>query len=92
MIPTDMGNTCPLQSFNSNSTFRMLYLYHVMDINYLVVDEMANISKLFDYNCMFSTGCKSIVITTQTWLKLVKKYLKLIVVGLSLYHLKPLHV
>jgi hypothetical protein len=42
----------------------MLYLYHVMDINYLVVDEIANISKLFDYNCMFSVRCKPIMITT----------------------------
>jgi hypothetical protein len=31
----------------SNSTFIMLYLYHEMDIDYLVVDEMINISKLF---------------------------------------------
>jgi hypothetical protein len=32
-----------------------------MVINYLVVDEMVIISKLFDYNCMFSKGCKPIV-------------------------------
>jgi hypothetical protein len=63
-LPSNMGNTCPLQSFSSNSTFIMLYLYHVMDIDYLVVDEMANISKLFDYTCMFSIGCKPIMITT----------------------------
>jgi hypothetical protein len=44
-----------------------------MDIDYLVVDEMANISKLFYYNCMFSIGCKPIMITTQTCLKVVKK-------------------
>jgi hypothetical protein len=69
----------------------MLYLYHVMDINYLVVDETANISKLFDYNCMFSIGCKFIMITTQTWLKVDKKCLKLTAIGLSLYRLKPLH-
>jgi hypothetical protein len=43
-----------------------------MDVDYLVVEEMVNISKLFDYTCMFSTGCKPIMITTQTWLKLVK--------------------
>jgi hypothetical protein len=36
----------------SNSTFIMLYLYHEMDIDYLVVDKMFNIPKLFDYTCM----------------------------------------
>jgi hypothetical protein len=34
----------------------MLYLFYVMDADYLVVDEMINISKLFDYTCMFSVG------------------------------------
>jgi hypothetical protein len=34
----------------------MLYLYHEMDVNYLVVEEMINISKLFDYTCMFSNS------------------------------------
>jgi hypothetical protein len=42
-IPSDMGNTCPLQSFGSNSTFIMIYLVHEMDIDYMVVDEMINI-------------------------------------------------
>jgi hypothetical protein len=50
----------------------MLYFYHDMDVDYLVADEMVNILKLFDYTCMFSIGCKTIVITTQTWLNLVK--------------------
>jgi hypothetical protein len=67
-----MGNTCPLESFTSNSTFIMLYLIHEMDVDYLVVKEMVNISKLFDYTCMFSIDCKPIMITTQTWLKRVK--------------------
>jgi hypothetical protein len=40
----------------SNSTFIMLYLYHEVDVDYLVVDEMVNISKLLDHNCMFSMG------------------------------------
>jgi hypothetical protein len=40
----------------SNSTFIMLYLIHEMDIDYLVVEEMIDISKLFDHNCMFSIG------------------------------------
>jgi hypothetical protein len=42
-IPLNMGNTCPLQSFSSNSTFIMIYLVHEMDIDYMVVDEMINI-------------------------------------------------
>jgi hypothetical protein len=42
-LPSDMGNTCLLLSFSSNSTFIMLYLLHGMDIDYLVVDEMINI-------------------------------------------------
>jgi hypothetical protein len=45
---------------HSNSTFIMLYLVHGMNIDYLVVDEMVNVSTLFDYTCMFSTGCKPI--------------------------------
>jgi hypothetical protein len=52
----DMGATCLLQSFSCNSTFIMLYLYHELDVDYLVVDKMINISKLFDYTCMFSIG------------------------------------
>jgi hypothetical protein len=32
----------------------MLYLYHEMDVDYLVVNDMINISKLFDYTYMFS--------------------------------------
>jgi hypothetical protein len=27
-----------------------------MDVDYMVVEEMINISKLFDYNCMFNIG------------------------------------
>jgi hypothetical protein len=38
-----MGNTCPLESFSSNSTFIMVYLYLEMDVDYLVVEEMINI-------------------------------------------------
>jgi hypothetical protein len=59
-------------SKRSNYTFTMLYLYHEMDVDYLIDAEMVNISKLFDYTYMFSIGCKPIMITTQTWLKLVK--------------------
>jgi hypothetical protein len=59
-----MGSTCPLQSFSSNSTFIMLYLAHGMDIDYLVVDEMINISKLFDYNCMLGIVYKLMMLIT----------------------------
>jgi hypothetical protein len=59
-----MCNTCLLQSFSSNYTFIMLYLYHEMDIDYLVVDEMVIISKLFDYTCMLKIGCKPMMLIT----------------------------
>jgi hypothetical protein len=42
VIPSDMSNTCALQSFSSNSTFIMIYLVHEMNIDYMVVDEMIN--------------------------------------------------
>jgi hypothetical protein len=51
-----MGDDLLAESKHSNSTFIMLYMIHEMDIDYLVVDEMVNISKLFDYTCMFSVG------------------------------------
>jgi hypothetical protein len=41
-------------SKRSNYTFTMLYLYHEMDVDYLIDAEMVNISKLFDYTYMFS--------------------------------------
>jgi hypothetical protein len=37
-----MGDGLFVESKHSNSTFIMLYLVHVMDIKYLVVDEMIN--------------------------------------------------
>jgi hypothetical protein len=64
VTPSHMGDTCLFQSFNSNSTFMMLYLYHEMDVGYLVLDEMVNISKLLDYNCMFSICGKPMMLTT----------------------------
>jgi hypothetical protein len=54
--PSEMGDGLLAASKRTNSTFIMLYLCHEMDVNYLVVDEMVNILKLFDYNCMFSIG------------------------------------
>jgi hypothetical protein len=50
--PLDMGDGLLATPKCSNSTFIMLYLVHEMDIDYMVVDEMVNISKLFDYTCM----------------------------------------
>jgi hypothetical protein len=47
-----MGDGLFAESKQSNYTFIMLYLYHEMVIDYLVVDKMINISKLFDYTCM----------------------------------------
>jgi hypothetical protein len=40
----DMSDSCLLQSLSCNSTFIMLYMYHEMDVDYLVVDEMTNIN------------------------------------------------
>jgi hypothetical protein len=51
-----MGDGLLVGFKRSNYTFIMLYLCHEMDADYLVVEEMTNISKLFDYNCMFSLG------------------------------------
>jgi hypothetical protein len=48
----------------SNSSFIMLYLVHEMDINYLIVDEMTNISNVFDYTCMLKIGCKPMMLIT----------------------------
>jgi hypothetical protein len=51
-----MGDGLLAESKHSNSTFIMLYFIHKMDIDYLVVNEMINISKLFDYTCMPRIG------------------------------------
>jgi hypothetical protein len=59
-----MGYGLIALSKRSNSTFIMLYLYQEMDVDYLVVDEMVNIKKLFGYNCMFSIGVKPMMLTT----------------------------
>jgi hypothetical protein len=44
------------------------YLYNEMDVDYLVVEEMVNISKLFDYTCMLRIGCKPMMLITYTWI------------------------
>jgi hypothetical protein len=56
MTPSEMGDDLLTASKRTNSTFIILYLIHEMVIDYLVVDEMSNTSKLFDYTCMFIIG------------------------------------
>jgi hypothetical protein len=58
MTPLDMGDGLFASPKCSNYTFIRLYLYHEMANDYLVVDEMIDISKLFDYTCMLRIGCK----------------------------------
>jgi hypothetical protein len=58
-----MGDGLFAATKRSNSTF-IMYLYHEMDVNYLVVKEMVNISKLFDYTCMLRIGCKPMMLIT----------------------------
>jgi hypothetical protein len=52
------------------------YLYHEMDVDYLVVEVMINISKLFDYTCMLRIWCKPMMLITSicliTCLKIFK--------------------
>jgi hypothetical protein len=59
-----MGDGLLVASKHSNSTFIMLYLYHEMDTDYLVVEEMVNISKLFHYTRMLRIGCKPMMLIT----------------------------
>jgi hypothetical protein len=56
-----MGDGLLAASKYSNYTFTMLYLYHEMGVDYMVADEIVNISKLFNHTCMFSLGCKPII-------------------------------
>jgi hypothetical protein len=58
-----MGDGLCTTPKRSNSTF-IMYLVHEMDIDYLVVEEMVNISKLFDYTCMLRIGCKLMMLIT----------------------------
>jgi hypothetical protein len=48
------------ESKRSNSTFIMLPMQE-MDVDYLVVEEMVNILKLFDYTYILRIGCKPIM-------------------------------
>jgi hypothetical protein len=47
-----MSDTCSLLPFHSNSIFIMLNLYHEMDVDYLVVDEVINIK-----SCLITITC-----------------------------------
>jgi hypothetical protein len=76
-------------SKHNNSTFIMLYLYHKMDVNYLVVKDCL-IPMLFDHNCMFGIGAD------DNYSNMAKTCLKVLQVNCcrlnSLYHLKHWHV
>jgi hypothetical protein len=52
MTPSEMDDGLITESKHSNSTFIMLYLYHEMDVGYLVVHEMINIK-----NCLITIAC-----------------------------------
>jgi hypothetical protein len=63
MTLSDMSDSCLLQSFSSNSTFIMLHIY----MRWMLTTWQSMsclISKLFDYTCMFSIGCKHILLIT----------------------------
>jgi hypothetical protein len=60
---SEMSDGLFTESKRSNSTLIML-LIQEMDVDYLVVEEMVNISKLFDYSCMLIIGCKPIMLFT----------------------------
>jgi hypothetical protein len=70
-----MGDGLFAESKRSNSTFIML-LIQEMNVDYLVVEEMVNISKLFNYTCMLRIGCKPMILITQSWLITSIKVLK----------------
>jgi hypothetical protein len=72
---SEMSDGLFTKSKRSNSTFIML-LIQEMDVDYLVVKEMVNISKLFDYTCMLRIGCKPMILITQSWLITCLKVLK----------------
>jgi hypothetical protein len=52
MTPSDMGDGLFVESKNSNSTFIMLYLYHEMDVDYLVANDW-----LIYQNCLITIAC-----------------------------------
>jgi hypothetical protein len=58
-----MGDGLFAESKRSNNTFTML-LIHEMNVDYLVVEEMVNISKLFYYTCILRIGCEPMMLIT----------------------------
>jgi hypothetical protein len=42
--PSEMGDGLIVVSKRSNSTFIMFYMYHEMDVDYLVVNDLFNIN------------------------------------------------
>jgi hypothetical protein len=42
----------------------MIHMAYEMDVDYLVVEEMVNVSKLFDYTRMLIIGCKPRMLIT----------------------------
>jgi hypothetical protein len=42
----------------------MIHMAYEMGVDYLVVEEMVNISKLFDYTHMLRIGCKPMMLIT----------------------------
>jgi hypothetical protein len=75
VTPSDMGDGLFVESKRSNFTFIRL-LIQEMDVDYLVVEEMVNRSKLFDYTCMLRIRCKPMILITQSWLITCLKVLK----------------
>jgi hypothetical protein len=42
----------------------MIHMAYEMDVNYLIVEEMVNISILFNYTRMLRIGCKPMMLIT----------------------------
>jgi hypothetical protein len=42
----------------------MIHMTYEIDVDYLVVEEMVNMSKLFDYTRMLRIGCKPMMLKT----------------------------
>jgi hypothetical protein len=60
MIPSDMGNTCPLQSFSSNETSFMIHML----MGWILTMLNIYIKYLFCYSCMLSIRGKHTILIT----------------------------
>jgi hypothetical protein len=56
--PSKMGDGLIPVFKHSNWTSFMIHMAYEMDVDCLVVEEMVNVSKLFDYTRMLRIGCK----------------------------------